>query len=225
MTVQGQIRRVRTVDLGIYLCGALFRVRPCMEGLGRILANRRLQYLVVGALLAGIAFLFIAWKLGVDGAMLKSAWTDLENFLVPRPWLLFGALVVLPALPIPTGILLLLAGTVWRNQPVMACVICVAALALNMSWTYWVAAGMGRKLVVKLLDWMGLKSPELHGNNHLWIILLIRLTPGFPFFVQNYVLGLLKVPFRLYLGVSMACNSVLSIGVVLSAAGLADRNW
>ncbi len=196
-----------------------------MERLGRILADRRLQYLAAGVLLAGMAGLFLAWKLGVDAEMLKVVWKGIEDFLIPRPWLLFGALVVLPALPIPTGVLLLLAGTVWRDRPVMACVICLTALALNMSWTYWVAAGIGRKLIVKLLGWMGMKVPELHEDNQLWVVLLIRLTPGFPFFVQNYLLGLLKVPFRLYLGVSLACNGVLSIGVVLSAAGLADRNW
>ncbi|MBX3742179.1 MAG: VTT domain-containing protein [Akkermansiaceae bacterium] len=193
--------------------------------LGGILANRRLRYLGVGALLAAAAALLIAWALGLDAGVVKSAWKGFENFLIPRPWLLFGALVVLPALPIPTGLLLLLAGTVWRDRPVVACMICLAALALNMSWTYWLAAGAGRKLIVKLLAWMGMKVPELHEDNQLWVILLVRLTPGFPFFVQNYVLGLLKVPFRLYLGVSLACNGVLSIGVVLGAAGLADRNW
>jgi uncharacterized membrane protein YdjX (TVP38/TMEM64 family) len=196
-----------------------------MARLSGFLANRRLQYLGVGALLAVAAGILIAWKLGLDAEMVKSAWKGFENFLTPRPWLLFVALVVLPALPIPTGLLLLLAGTVWRDQPVVACLICLVALALNMSWTYWLAAGSGRKLIVKLLAWMGMKVPELHENNQLWLILLIRLTPGFPFFVQNYVLGLLKVPFRLYLGVSLACNGILSAGVVLGAAGLADRNW
>jgi len=196
-----------------------------MEGLRRILSNRRLRYLAIGVLSAGLAALFLAWWLGVDGEMVKAAWKGIEDFLVPRPWLLFAALVVLPALPIPTGVLLLLAGTVWREQPLMACAICLTALALNMSWTYWAAAGVGRKIIVKLLDWMGLRVPELREDNQLWVILLIRLTPGFPFFVQNYLLGLLKVPFRLYLGVSLACNGILSIGVVLSAAGLADSNW
>ncbi|WAC19643.1 VTT domain-containing protein [Luteolibacter sp. SL250] len=172
-----------------------------------------------------MAGVFLAWKLGLDGPTVKSAWKGFENFLAPRPWLLFGALVVLPALPIPTGLLLLLAGTVWREQPVAACLICLVALALNMSWTYWLAAGFGRRLIIRLLAWMGMKVPDLHEDNQLWIILLVRLTPGFPFFVQNYVLGLLRVPFRLYLGVSLACNGILSVGVVLGAAGLADRNW
>ena len=52
----------------------------------------------------------------------------------------------------------------------------------------------------------------------------MRLTPGFPFFAQNYLLGFFRVPFRLYLPVSMACNGVISVGVVLSAAGVADGN-
>jgi uncharacterized membrane protein YdjX (TVP38/TMEM64 family) len=196
-----------------------------MAGLTGILANRRLQYFGVGTLIAGMAGVILAWKLGLDGQTVKSAWKEFEVFLAPRPWLLFGALVVLPALPIPTGLLLVLTGTVLRERPVAACLICLVALALNMSWTYWLAAGFGRRLIIRLLAWMEMKLPQLHSDNQLWIILVVRLTPGFPFFVQNYILGLLRVPFRHYLGVSLACNGILSIGVVLGAAGLADGSW
>jgi uncharacterized membrane protein YdjX (TVP38/TMEM64 family) len=98
------------------------------------------------------------------------------------------------------------------------------ALALNISWTYWLAAHLGRSAMVKLLDFMGLRMPELSKGNDLRLILLVRLTPGFPFFVQNYLLGFLRVPFRLYLLVSLSCSGMISIGMVLSAAGVADGN-
>jgi uncharacterized membrane protein YdjX (TVP38/TMEM64 family) len=66
--------------------------------------------------------------------------------------------------------------------------------------------------------------PELTQENHLRTILILRLTPGLPFFVQNYALGFLRVPFRLYLPVSLACSGLIATGVVLSAAGVADGN-
>ena len=71
---------------------------------------------------------------------------------------------------------------------------------------------------------MELRVPEIPKGNDLRVILLMRLTPGFPFFVQNYLLGFFRVPFRLYLPVSMACSGMISVGVVLSAAGVADGN-
>lgn len=197
---------------------------PAMAILKKILSDRRFHRLAGGMLVLGSGAVLLAWKLGVDLAMVKGWWGHAEMFLKERPWWLFAGLIVLPALPIPTSALLLLAGTVWRDRPVAACAICLLAMALNMSWTYWAAAGPGRGLVVKLLDAMGLRVPELPKGNDLRVILLMRLTPGFPFFVQNYLLGFFRVPFRLYLPVSMACSGMISVGVVLSAAGVADGN-
>ncbi|MEP2777075.1 MAG: VTT domain-containing protein [Luteolibacter sp.] len=195
-----------------------------MATLKKILSDRRFHRLAgVMTVLAVGAGLF-AWKLGVDVAMLKSAWNQAEEFLKLHPWWLFGGLVILPAFPVPTSALLLLAGTVWRDRPLMACAICLLAMALNMSWTYWVAARPGRGLVVKLLDLLSLRVPELPQGNHLRMILLVRLTPGFPFFIQNYLLGFFRVPFRHYLPVSVGCNGMISVGIVLSAAGAADGN-
>jgi uncharacterized membrane protein YdjX (TVP38/TMEM64 family) len=102
--------------------------------------------------------------------------------------------------------------------------ICLIAMAKNMSWTYWLAARPGRGLVEKLLSEGKICIPELPHGNHLRFILLLRLTPGFPLFLQNYLLGFFRVPFRLYLPVSLGCSGLIASGMVLSAAGVADGN-
>jgi uncharacterized membrane protein YdjX (TVP38/TMEM64 family) len=56
------------------------------------------------------------------------------------------------------------------------------------------------------------------------MILIVRLTPGLPLFLQNYLLGFFRVPFRLYLPVSLGCSGLIASGIVLSAAGVADAN-
>lgn len=195
-----------------------------MEMLKTILRDRRFHRLAGGMLVLGGGALLLAWRMGVDLQTLKSAWKQSELFLMDRPLLLFAGLVILPALPIPTSALLFLAGTVWRDRPVVACVICLTAIALNMTWTYWAAARPGRGLVEKLLAAGRFQIPELPHGNHLRFILLLRLTPGFPLFLQNYLLGFLRVPFRLYLLVSMCCTGLIACGVVLSGAGVADGN-
>lgn len=199
-------------------------LRPTMDVLRKILSDRRFHRLAGAGLVLGSGLVLLAWKLGVDGPMLKAAWRDAERFLMDRPWWLFAGLVVLPGLPVPTSALLLLAGTVWRERPVLACAACLLALALNMTWTYWAAARPGRGLVEKFLAAGTVRIPVLPKGNHLRAILLMRLTPGIPLFVQNYLLGFLHVPFRLYLPVSMACSGLISCGVVLSGAGVAGGN-
>ncbi len=172
----------------------------------------------------GLGMGLLAWKLGVDAALLRDAWLRSEMFLMDRPWLIFAGLVILPGLPVPTSVLFILAGTVWRDRPLMACAVCLVALALNMSWTYWVAAKPGRGLVEKLLEATTVRIPELPCGNHLRTILVLRLTPGLPLFLQNYSLGFLRVPFGLYLPVSMGCSGLIGSGIVLSTAGVADGN-
>ena len=184
--------------------------------------NGWVQIALVGLFGLSIAGGIVAWKMGVDLAALQSGWTQANEYLVKNPGLLFLALVFLPGLPIPTSALLFTAGVVWRQRTVMACALCIFAMALNLTWTYWLAAGPARRLVEKVLRATAIKIPDLPQGDHLKLILVLKLTPGIPFFVQNYLLGFLRAPFRLYLPISILCNGIIGTGVVLSGVGLAD---
>jgi uncharacterized membrane protein YdjX (TVP38/TMEM64 family) len=196
-----------------------------MHALKKILSDRRFHRLAGGGLVLGAGLAMVAWKMGVDGAMLKGWWKAAEEFLMSRPLWLFAGLVILPGLPVPTSALLVLAGTVWRDRPVVACALALTGLALNMAWTYWFAARPARGLVEKALAASTIRVPELPKGNQLQLLLALRLTPGVPFFFQNYLLGFLRVPFWLYLPVSLGCNGLISCGLVLSGAGLAGGNF
>jgi uncharacterized membrane protein YdjX (TVP38/TMEM64 family) len=66
--------------------------------------------------------------------------------------------------------------------------------------------------------------PELPKGNHLKLILILKLTPGIPFFFANYLLGFLRAPFALFLPISLLSNGIIGSGIVLGGAGLADGN-
>ena len=184
--------------------------------------DKRVRRMLLVLSLGGVLALVGCWWLGVDLAMLKGYWIEIEQWLIQHPSALFWALVLLPGLPVPTSALLLAAGVVWRDRPLAACLLCMLAMEMNMIWTYWLAAGPGRRLVERFLKSTGVRIPELPRGDHLRLILILRLTPGMPLFIQNYVLGFLRPPFRLYLPVSIVCNNIMSCGIVLSGAGLAD---
>jgi uncharacterized membrane protein YdjX (TVP38/TMEM64 family) len=193
-----------------------------MKLLKKLLLDRRVRIGLVGLCGLGLAAGLLAWKMGLDLAGLKVTWGHLKGYLQNNSWALFLALVVLPGLPIPTSLLLLTAGVVWKGHPLMACGLCLLALALNLTWTYWLAAGPARRLVEKMLAATAIQIPELPSGDHLKLILVMRLTPGIPLFFQNYLLGFLLAPFYLYLPISILCTGVIGSGVVLSGAGLAD---
>ena len=102
-------------------------------------------------MVGGLAAAGVAWKLGYDLADLKALWKSVNGYLVRHPSALFWAIVILPGLPVPMSALLFTAGVVWRDRPVMACALCLLAMALNFTWTYWLAAGPARRLIEKLL--------------------------------------------------------------------------
>ena len=197
-------------------------LRVSMKTLRRLMADRRLQLLAFVGLFLGMATILWAWRSGIRPDDLKEWWQALEIFLGERPIWLFVALVILPGLPVPSSALLFLAGVVWRDRPGAACGLALIAMAMNLSWTYWLAAGMGRGLVVKLAKIFGVEIPEPAAAGQLRTLLVLKLTPGIPLFLQNYLCGFLRIPFRLYLPVAMLCNGLIAVGIVLSGVGLGD---
>ena len=195
--------------------GVIVRVRK-LAGDGRV---RLLAFL---AAFFGAAFFLWLWKAGIGVEDLRRGWQLSLDFLRARPLWLFLALVVLPGLPVPNSGLLFLAGVVWRDRPFEACLIALAAMLMNLSWTYWLAAGWGRWTMERVAAWLGFAIPEVRESNRLRLVLALKLTPGIPTFVQNYLCGFLGVRFRTYLLVSMVCNGFVAIGLVLTGVGFGD---
>jgi uncharacterized membrane protein YdjX (TVP38/TMEM64 family) len=77
----------------------------------------------------------------------------------------------------------------------------------------------------RLLKRFGYTAPRVTAKNALSISLLVRLTPGPPFFFQSYILGLAEVPFRLYMLVSWLCVLPWAVGAVVLGRGLFDGNF
>jgi uncharacterized membrane protein YdjX (TVP38/TMEM64 family) len=197
---------------------------PGMGLFRKFLTNRYFLSGIAGFGLLLIGAAIFAWKVGADFTAVKALIFTGEKFLQTYPLALFGALVFLPGLPIPTSALLVTAGMVWRHQPLMACVLSVLALSLNLVWTYWLAAGPARGLVDRLIQAADMVVPELPSGHHLKWILVLKLTPGIPLFFQNYLLGFLRAPFGQYFWVSVLCNGVVGSGMVLSGAGVAGSS-
>jgi uncharacterized membrane protein YdjX (TVP38/TMEM64 family) len=180
---------------------------------------------MAAGLVLGVGLLIVLWKCGLGVEDVMGWMKEGKEFLVERPVWLFVALVVLNGLPFPASVLFLMAGIAWGRNPFLACVYGMAALALNQAWTYALAAGPAHNLMARLMGRFGWKVPVLKTENVTDTILVIRLVPGIPLFVQNYVLGLLRVPYWRYAWMSLACNGLPIMGVILAGAGISDGKW
>jgi uncharacterized membrane protein YdjX (TVP38/TMEM64 family) len=120
------------------------------------------------------------------------------------PATFFGAMVLLPALGVPLSFFSLTAGSVFGPQLGMPLVILLslAAIAANMVLSYLLASRAFRPPLEYLVKRLGYRLPQVDSGDVTDLIVLLRVTPGVPFPVQNYLLGLAGVPFVRYMFVS-----------------------
>jgi len=161
----------------------------------------------------------------VVGAILVARGLDLRALLdqalgVIRetgPMLFFTAMAVLPAVGAPVSFFSLTAGSVFGETLGMPLVVVCAVLALqvNMALSYFLASRALRPLLEALVKRLGYELPPVASGDVTDLIVLIRVAPGLPFPVQNYLLGLARVPFGKYLAISGVISGCLTTAFVL----------
>ena len=143
------------------------------------------------------------------------------------PWVYFTAMATLPAVGAPLLAFTVPAGEAFAAQMTLPGVVAatLVAIAVNITLTYWVAHRALRPLVEGLIRRYGYTVPKVTKENALSVTLVVRLTPGPPFFLQGCVLALAEVPFRLYLLVSWLCVLPWAIGAVVLGRGIMNGNF
>ncbi|MBT5901704.1 MAG: VTT domain-containing protein [Opitutaceae bacterium] len=142
------------------------------------------------------------------------------------PVAFFCGMAVLPAVGFPLSPFTLTAGSVFAPTLGWPLVIAAtwAALAVNVSITYVIARWIARPGLEKLTVRLGYKWPEVHEDNYWDITLLARVTPGPPFVLQGIILGLARVPYRIYLiGSALVAWAYGTVFVVFGDALLAGK--
>lgn len=122
-----------------------------------------------------------------------------------HPLWVFVGMVLLPLGPFPASVLFILAGNRFGSWGGFT--IGLLALAANMSLGYWLARHLLRGPLERWLKRQGRQVPTFDPANELRFLLVFRITPGMPLFLQNYVLGLAGVRFARYLAVSLAAQA------------------
>lgn len=143
------------------------------------------------------------------------------------PVVFFAAMMVLPAFGIPMMAFTIPAGEAFSAQLTMPGVIAIAlvAIAVNLAFVYWVARYALRPTVVWLLHRFGYSVPQITRENALNMLLIVRLTPGPPYFLQACILGVAQAPFRLYMIVSWLAILPWAVGGIILGKGLFTGNF
>ncbi|BCX48300.1 SNARE-associated Golgi protein [Haloferula helveola] len=154
---------------------------------------------------------------------IEDAKAMIEAWGAEYPWVIFLALVILPGFGFPASFLLVLAGVVWGPTP-GSCLLAMLAVTMNISWTHLAASGVARPLVTRMLGnrwqrWQNLPKQEL--RRLTWVL---RVTPGMPLCVQNYLLSLLGVPFWYSVLVALPLTGLYVAGFILTGGAIFEGN-
>jgi uncharacterized membrane protein YdjX (TVP38/TMEM64 family) len=172
-----------------------------------------------------------AWLVARDVAGAVETWAAFRAacergfaVLQRHPFWFFLAMVVLLGLPVPASVLFISAGVVWPN-PSLGVLWSIAAAAASMTWSHQFSARIGRRFTAAWLPRLHRRLPQLDPARAVQCILVARLTPGIPFFLQNHVLGLLGIRFRVFLPLSIVCASPYIAGFVITGGALFKGAW
>ncbi|MBL9156711.1 MAG: VTT domain-containing protein [Verrucomicrobiales bacterium] len=150
--------------------------------------------------------------------------TVLDGIAAAPAGLILVALVLLPLVGVPVSPLWIALGI--RFGAGWGILMAMAGLLVNFTLGYLIAAHLGHGRMRTWLERRGRSVPALARGEELRWIALVRVTPGVPLFVQNYVLGLAKVHFPSYLLVSLPIQSLYAaLFVVLGTSLQGSRLW
>jgi uncharacterized membrane protein YdjX (TVP38/TMEM64 family) len=135
---------------------------------------------------------------------------------------LLAAQVVLPLAGVPVSPLWIATGV--RAGVLWGALLSAAALAANLTLGYWLARKWLRRPIEAWLRARGKVVPQIPETEETLWILLLRVTPGVPLFVQNYLLGLAQVRFDRYLAISFPAQLAYAVAFVALGQALKDSN-
>ncbi len=179
---------------------------------------------IAGGIMLVVAAL-VVWMVGwetalAEGKRLFQAGMALVSGAGPAVY--FAAMALLPAVGVPTSPFAIGAGPLFAKELGMPLVILcgTAAMTFNMALAYWLARRWLRPFLTRRLEAMGYALPVVEEANMTDLIVLLRVTPGPPFFVQNYLLGLANVPFVRYMVISCSIQWLFNLAFMLFGEAL-----
>lgn len=172
--------------------------------------------LLAGAGLAALVIVWWVWR--TQGGEFRPLVDQvLARVRAMGAGMFFLLMALLPAAGCPISVFTLTAGPVFApslGMPVVLLLVWVS-IAFNLALTYWLSRYALRPWLARLCGWLGYKLPEVPEADHRGLVILVRVTPGPPYVLQSYLLGLAGIPFATYFFISWVISSSYACAFVL----------
>lgn len=192
------------------------------QGAGHTLRTSYSRALLLKLTLAAVLLLGVAALLA-QGQDLKALFQLLLDLLHSAgPTTFFLAMALLPAIGAPLSFFCLTAGSVFGPQLGMPAVtlLSLTAIAANIALSHLLASRALRPPLDYAVKRLGYQLPRVQSGDVTDLIVLLRVTPGLPFPVQNYLLALAGVPFLRYFLLSCLIAFPLNAAIIFFGEAL-----
>lgn len=113
-----------------------------------------------------------------------------------NPLFLILGITLLPLVAMPISALYIIGAAVYGVT--LGLVYGGIGAALNIGLAYWIARTALRKSILRWVTRRGHSPPTIPAEEYNYTIILVRIMPGTPLFLQNYLLALAGIPFLRY---------------------------
>ncbi len=145
----------------------------------------------------------------------------LESVRSAPPLVFFGAFVVATLLPFPIALFYLAAGVVYGIGPALAWI--AGCLVVSNLILHTAARSILRPTLESLVARRGHRIPRFESSlDEALFITLIRLTPGFPYFLQNLILAAAQLDLMRFVVLSVAIQMIYVTGFVVLGRSALD---
>jgi uncharacterized membrane protein YdjX (TVP38/TMEM64 family) len=154
-------------------------------------------------LLGGVAALAAIWFAWDTDAIRE--WKENAS-----PLVFFGAMAALPALGAPLTPFYVVAGATFGIG--FGLLGSALALIANLSLCYFLARGSMRERLLSLMARFDYQLPNFERREGaVRFAMLVKLAPGIPAVLKNYLLGVSGVPYGVFLGVSLFVAALYAV--------------
>ncbi|MBD5782073.1 hypothetical protein IEN85_21420 [Pelagicoccus sp. NFK12] len=144
-----------------------------------------------------------------------------ESFAAMGPWVFFSLMAVLPLFWMPLSPFLILAPAFGIETAIFGS---ACALSFNVVISWFVSGKWFRPIFERVVNRFGYSVPDIPAKRMVGFALLLRITPGMPFPLQNYLLGLARMPLGQYLAVSLPIIWIISSSLIVLGESIMSGN-
>ena len=125
----------------------------------------------------------------------------------------FGLMAFLPLFPIPISPFFIITGTIYGVG--FSLTACAVAIFVNLSLAHYLATGFLRPLIDKIVSKYSYTVPEVYPTEYVKLSIVLRITPGIPYFLKNYLNSLAGVPFKPYILIAWPLEMLWALAFIV----------